>query len=256
MKCTLGTVGILSLFVSMIGCGISGQTSGSDAPTPEPAQLSELSPGVYYETVTLPSGDTLLYTISIPPGYDGTNPVPLVIALHYGGEVESFYGSGMIDDLIQPGLGGLGAILVAPDALGGGDWTTGTNEQAVEWLTRSILHSYAVDPRKVAITGYSMGGEGAWHIGGQHQDLFTAVVPVEGDPAGRNLEWTIPVYVIHSRDDQVIPIGPVEKHVQTLKDAGAMVKLRTVGGLTHYEVPEFAGVLQEVVPWLKGMWPE
>lgn len=50
--------------------------------------------------------------------------MPLEVALHYGDEVKSFYGGGMIDNLIQPGLGGLGAILVAPDALGGGDWTT------------------------------------------------------------------------------------------------------------------------------------
>lgn len=256
MKWLLGSVGITALAFSLIGCGSSGTTTGSSAATPEPAQLPELSPGVHYKSVTTPSGDMLLYTISVPPSYNATDPVPLVVALHYGGEVTSFYGGGMLDTLIGPALSGLGAILVAPDALGGGDWTARTNEQAVEWLTRSVLQSYAVDPRKVAITGFSMGGEGAWFIGGRHQDLFTAAVPLEGEPAGKGQEWIIPVYVIHSRADEIIPIGPVEEHVQELRDQGAMIKLRKVDNLTHYNVPAFASVLREAVPWLKGMWPE
>jgi dipeptidyl aminopeptidase/acylaminoacyl peptidase len=256
MKWLLGSVAIGAIFVSLIGCQLAGQTSSSNTPTSEPAQLPELPPGVHYETVITPSGDTLRYSISVPQNYKASNPVSLVVALHYGGEVKPFYGGGMIDVLIQPGLGKLRAILVAPDALGGGGWTTSKNEQAVEWLTRSILQSYAIDPRKVAITGYSMGGEGAWHIGGRHQDLFTAVVPVEGDPAGKRLEWKTPVLVIHSRDDEVILIGPVEKHVQNLQAQGGMITLRTVDGLTHYQVAEFARPLQQAVPWLKGMWPE
>jgi dipeptidyl aminopeptidase/acylaminoacyl peptidase len=256
MKRLLGSVVIGVIFASVIGCQLAGQTSPSNAPTSEPAQLPELPPGAHYETVSTPWGDTLRYSISVPPNYKTSSPVPLVVALHYGGEVKPFYGGGMIDSLIQPGLGKLGAILVAPDALGGGDWTTEQNEQAVEWLTRSILQSYAVDPRKVAITGYSMGGEGAWHIGGLHQDLFTAVVPVEGEPAGKRLEWKIPVLVIHSRDDEVVSIGPVEKHVQDLRAQGTLITLRTVDGLTHYQTAEFARPLQQAVPWLKGMWPE
>jgi predicted peptidase len=204
----------------------------------------------------MPSGETLHYSISVPPNYNGSDPVPLVVALHYGGEVKPFYGGGMIDILIQPGFEKLGAILVAPDALGGGDWTTSTNERAVEWLTRSILQSYAVDPKKVIITGYSMGGEGAWHIGGRHQDLFTAAVPVEGDPTGRHLEWKIPVFVIHSSADEVVPIGPVERQVQELRSKGAEITLRTVGGLSHYETEQFAKQLETAVLWLEGTWPE
>jgi predicted peptidase len=254
MKWFLGAIGILLLMASVVGCQTSDAGPESAAAALEPVELPRYGPGTRYETVTLPTGDTLRYTLFVPPAYNGTDPVPLVVALHYGGNVEPFYGGGMLDSLIKPGLGRLGAILVAPDVLGRGDWTTRTNEQAVVWLTRSILRSYTVDPSQVAITGHSMGGEGAWHIGGRHQDLFRAAVPIEGDPAGKGLEWTIPVYVIHSRDDEVVRLGPVEKHVKQLKGQGALVKLRIVDGPTHYEVEGFAGPLQEVVPWLKGMW--
>jgi predicted peptidase len=182
--------------------------------------------------------------------------VPLVVALHYSGEVTPHYGSGLIDGLVEPGLGELGAILVAPDALGGGDWTTSKNEHAVEWLTRSIVLSYAVDPKKVAVTGYSMGGDGTWFIGGRHQDLFTAAIPVEGEPPEKDVEWQIPVYVIHSTDDEIIPFGPVEEHIKRLKDQGVSVELNVVKGLTHYDTAAFAEPLQKAVPWLQAVWSE
>lgn len=256
MKFIYGAIGIISLVASMMACGSSGQSTSSTGPTAEPLQLPQFPPGVQHDSVALPSGDVLDYTISVPRSYDGTSPVPLVIALHYGGEVTPGYGAGLIEELIQPGLGSLGAILVAPDALGGDDWTSSANEQAVELLTRSILQGYEVDPQKVIITGYSMGGEGAWFIGGRHQDLFTVAIPIEGDPAGRNWEWKIPVYVLHSRDDEVIPIGPVEQHVQKLRNQGTLITLRAVNGITHYETEKFVGPLREAVPWLQALWPQ
>lgn len=48
-----------------------------------------------------------------------------------------------------------------PDSLGG-DWTTAQNGAAVVWLTRAIMKRYAVDPGKVVLSGYSMGGVGTW----------------------------------------------------------------------------------------------
>ncbi len=257
MKVLFGLVGLLVLIASSIACGAQGElATESAAPASEPAQLPGRSSGMHFDQTTTPSGSLLRYTLSMPRGYDANQPVPLIMALHYGGDVTPHYGAGLIDFLVEPGLGELGAIIVAPDALGGGDWTTSKNEQAVEWLTRSIMASYAVDPKKVAITGYSMGGEGAWYIGGRHQDLFTAVIPVEGDPAGKNLEWTVPIYVIHSWDDEIISSGPVEEHVKQLKEQGAPVELHMVSGLSHYETPAFALPLREAVPWLNAVWSE
>ena len=51
---------------------------------------------------------------------------------------------GWSDFRFEPALRELGAIVAAPDALGGGDWTTSQNEDAVLWLTRAIMNSYAV----------------------------------------------------------------------------------------------------------------
>src|SRR5206468_3374899 len=83
----------------------------------EPAQLHPVVPaGVRELTTRLPDGMIVRYTISVPEGYDPKKPVPLVIALHYAGRVEPFYGHGILDGLVGPAFAGLGAIVVAPDA--------------------------------------------------------------------------------------------------------------------------------------------
>ena len=50
--------------------------------------------------------------------------------------------------LLRPGLSGLGGILIAPDALGGG-WTDADNEKAAVWLTKSAMKTYEIDKKKV-----------------------------------------------------------------------------------------------------------
>ena len=161
-----------------------------DKPTrSEPVQLKVLSPGMHQQELALPAGKTrfsnLRYTISVPPTYDGKTKVPLVLALHYGGEVTPFYGRGVIEGLFGPGLRQLEPIIVAPDSLGG-DWSTAENEHAAIFLVQSIQKTYQVDERRILVAGFSMGGEGTWHIGGRNQDIFTAAMPVAGSEVGES----------------------------------------------------------------------
>lgn len=221
-------------------------------PPPEPVKFMQLQPGIHQETTSLPEGGNLRYTILVPAGYETGKPVPLILALHYGGTVKPFYGRGMIEGLIQPGLGELGAIIVAPDSLGG-DWQQPKNEEAVVWLARSIMKTYDIDPEKVLLTGFSMGGEGTWFVGARHADLFTAGLPIAGAPRNTQ-EWTLPIYVIHSSKDEVLPISLTEKRVPELKEAGVNIEFNKLNNLTHFQVAEYADELKKAVPWIKQAW--
>lgn len=222
-------------------------------PAPEASSLPERGPGVHQETIELPGGGTLRYTISVPAGYDAHDPAALVVALHYAGEVTPFYGRDVLDKLFAPALAALRPIIVAPDALEGGTWLTATNERAVIWLTRSVMKTYAIDPKRVLLTGFSMGGKGTWYLGGRHQDLFTAAIPIAGGPAGA-ADWRIPVLVIHAEQDEMLPIGPTRRHVEELRAKGARVELRAVAELTHYQTALYAGPLRDTVGWLMEVW--
>lgn len=244
---------LLLLGTLLAGCQKSDSQS-SVVLVPDPARIPPEGPGVHQLSVHMPPETTLRYTLSVPYGYDGSRLRPLIVALHYDGEVTPYYGKNMIDVLVKPAFDSLGAIMVAPDALEGGDWTTVTNEMAVVWLIRSLQKSYAIHPHKVLLTGFSMGGQGTWFIASRHKDLFSAALPIAGKPAGSDGGWTIPVYVIHSQNDEVVPLGPTRQHVDALKARGAKVELKAIAGVSHSQTFKYVGAMREAIPWLKRAW--
>ncbi len=72
-------------------------------------------PGIYEETLALKNTTTLRYTLSVPESFSPQQPVPLIIALHYGGTVTPWYGKGYLSILVEPALRELGAVMAAPD---------------------------------------------------------------------------------------------------------------------------------------------
>src|SRR5262245_22840348 len=94
-------------------------------------KMSILSQGTHNQVLAQKNGPPIHYAISVPPNYHG-EAVPLILALHFGGDPQGA-GRAMLDILIEPALGELGAIVVAPDSVGGG-WGTPANEQAVDAL--------------------------------------------------------------------------------------------------------------------------
>jgi len=192
------------------------------------------------------------YAISIPQNYSPSTRVPLVLALHYGGNPTGA-GRGVPEILVRPALAELGAIIVAPDSLAGG-WDSAANERAVNLLLDTVLASYSIDARKILVTGFSMGGSGAWHFASEYPERFSAAVPVAGTPPGSIEGWCLPVLAIHSRNDEVVPIGPTETRIAELRKSGARAELITLAGITHYETSRFVEGLRRAAPWLKEIW--
>ena len=239
---------VLLAAILAAGCVPSGPVT-----IPAAGTLPKLAAGTHKETVDVPGVGKLKYTIAIPANYSGSTPVPLILALHYGydGAVpEAHTGADMIE-AFRPGLEGFG-IFIAPDALGG-DWTDAKNEQAAVWLTQSAMKTYAIDPKRVIITGYSLGGEGTWYIGSRHQDVFTAAIPVAA-PVSGSTDWKIPVYSIHSQQDEIISHSAAKRHADAIKSKGGQIEFKSVSGLTHYDTPSYATYLGEGVKWLEGQW--
>jgi len=239
----------IAILIAALGCQPAGPVT-----IPAAGKLPQLAPGIHKETVEVPGVGSVKYTIEIPADYDNSTPAPLVLALHYGynGSVPDAYtGAGMIDDF-RPGLAALKAIVIAPDVLGG-DWTDAENEQAAIWLVQSAKETYAVDPKRVIITGYSMGGAGTWFIGSRHQDIFTAAIPVAAPVTG-STDWKIPVYSIHSQQDEIVSYSAAKKHADAIKTKGGKIEFKTVSGLTHYDSPSYAGAVGEGVKWVQAQW--
>ena len=214
-----------------------------------------VTPGLHSRTLVRENQPTVHYAISIPRNYSPSARVPLILALHFGvqGGSSSGVGGQVVEILIGPALKELGAIIVAPDSVRG-DWSSPENESAVNALLDTVLAGYRIDSKKIAVTGFSMGGAGAWHFAEKYPERFSAVIPVTGRPPASASEWRLPVFAVHSRDDQVAPIEPTETRIAELQQSGVNAKLIALNGITHFETYRFADGLRQAVPWLREIW--
>ena len=214
-----------------------------------------LAPGLHELKLARAGEPAINYAISIPANYSPAKPVPLILALHFGvgGGDAAGAGSDVVKILVGPALEGLGAIIVAPDSVRG-SWSTPENEKAVNALLDMVLARYTIDRKKIAVTGYSMGGAGSWHFAEKFPERFSAAIPVSGTPPESASGWRLPVFAIHSRDDQIAPFDPTEARIAELQKTGVNAKLIPLTGITHYEMDRFQDALRQAVPWLREIW--
>ena len=243
--CPLCTIMAFAL-LSVLPIGAAAQGAG-DRPV--------LAPGLHELTLARAGEPGVGYAISIPTTYSPSTPAPLMLALHYGiGNRDSTgVGADLVKGLIGPALVGLGAIIVAPDSVRG-NWSTSENEKAVNALLDMIMAHYAIDKKRVAVTGYSMGGTGSWHLAEKFPERFSAAIPIASRPPASAAGWRLPVLAIHSRDDQVVPFDPAAARIAELQKVGVNAKLIALTGIAHYEAGRFREPLREAIPWLQEVW--
>lgn len=201
-------------------------------------------PGVH-EIALSAEGQRRLLTVVVPEHPEGAR---VVVGLHfagYGGVPH--YATGYVEALLRPAAP-VGAVLIAPDCPSS-SWTTATSEAVVLALVDRVVTELDADPKRVVLTGYSMGGEGAWWIAARHPERFSAVVPVAARPAG---EVAIPLRAIHGERDELRAADGVRDAVDALVAAGRDARLRVLSGVTHYEttavVPALRETLRELLP--------
>jgi predicted peptidase len=216
---------------------------------PPPARAERL-------TFRTADGITITYGLSMPGGHDPRKPRPLVLVLHPGGERMPYYGDQVMRQIFLPGLGALDAIMVAPDCPTRA-WSDPAAEQAVTALIDRVIAAHAVDPRRILVTGYSLGGSGTWFLSSRHPDRYTAAIVLAGrteEPLERL--GKVPTYIIHSRDDEVVPFAQAERRAAELSSLGRVVKFEALQGPGHYAMRGYVGALQRASRWVADRWEE
>jgi predicted peptidase len=215
-----------------------------------PTATCSTSPGLYEL-----SFEGQHYTLSIPQAYSPDKPSPFILALHYAGHGSPYYSKAMITELIGPAFQSLDAIILAPDC-SAADWLQPQSEADVLALLDHIESSYAIDPHRKLVTGYSMGAMGAWHWAAARPKRFSAAIVMAGNPPQNYLEieWKTPIFVLHSHQDELMPIQASQKAVEQLQHQGADITMRALDGITHFEVYRYISPLRELIPWLQQKW--
>jgi phospholipase/carboxylesterase len=191
--------------------------------------------------------DGFLY---VPSGYRPDRPAPLALLLHgAGGEARRTL------DGLRPLADETGILLLAP-ASRSYTWDIVVQRHFgpdVLFIDRALAQTfarYAVDPKRVAIEGFSDGATYALSLGITNGGLFTHVLAFSpGFMAPAAQEGVPKIYISHGRQDQVLPIDACSRRlVPKLKEAGYDVRYHEFDG--PHTVPEdvireaFGGFLQ------------
>ena len=197
----------------------------------------------------------MTYAVSVPAGYDAAEPRPLILALHPGGSSGAYYGSSNMRRIFEPALRDWGAIVVAPD-VPTRRWTSDISDRGVMALLDHIVSTYAIDRSRVLVTGFSLGGRGTWFFATRHPDFFTAAIPIAGSPGDDDLAALggMPINIIHSRADEVVPFEPAEAAAQALESARATVRFTVLEGVGHFSMGGYAPSLREAGDWIREQW--
>jgi len=197
------------------------------------------------------------YTLSIPDDYSGEDAVPLVIVLHYGGHGIPYYGKYLLVDTVLPALKEIGAIFAAPDCPAS-DWTQPESEEFILELMEFVQREYKIDPRRILLTGYSMGGIGAWYLIKKFQEKFSAVLIMAAAPPEnlQDVNWGTPMYVIHGREDELFPVTNTTRAIVQLEELGGIIKYRILERASHYDANRYLTAIKDSIPWLMQVWDE
>ena len=214
------------------------------------------TPGMYNLTTQV-DGQTVYYTLRIPAGYNGDTALPVILCLHFGGQPTEFYGGRFLGLIPVPGFSSLSAILVAPTAHQRG-WAIPTGEAAAFAALAEVEQHLTVDTRRRVVMGYSMGGSGTWHMAAKFRQHFVAAIPIAGTPRQTELEKLrdLPLYVIHSQDDRIVPIDDDAKAVERLQAMRAPVEFARLPSGDHFDYRLVIAELRNVCTWLETVWQQ
>jgi predicted peptidase len=118
-------------------------------------------------------------------------------------------------------------------------------------LLEEILRDYPIDPKRIYITGVSMGGFGTWDLLARFPQRFAAAVPICGGGDERTAEKIkhIPMWVFHGAEDEVVSPKHSRRMVTAIQNAGGSPGYTEYPGIKHnswttaYKEPH-------LMPWL------
>ncbi len=89
-------------------------------------------------------------------------------------------------------------------------------------ILAAVEQEFPIDPDRRALTGWSMGGYGAWALAGAHPERWSAVLPVSGGglPAWPAEATDVRIWAIHGAEDSVVPAAQDRQMVDAVRAVG------------------------------------
>lgn len=211
------------------------------------------------------AGKTLPYQLMKPEKIDPAKKYPLVVFLHGAGERGTDNAAQLVHGVPQfaskENREKYPCFLIAPQCPVSAkwaevDWSANSHTMPKEvsepgrltlLLIETLLKEQPIDPKRIYITGLSMGGYGTWDLIVRKPNLFAAAAPVCGgaDEATAEKIKHIPIWCFHGGKDGVVKPERSRNMIAALEKAGAKPKYTEYPSVGHdswnpaYKDPEF-----------------
>ena len=184
------------------------------------------------------SGKVHRYAVYVPPDVERNARLPAILFLHGAGErgddgiAQTTVGIGPVVTKLQPQ-----AVVILPQCPLNEYWSMGAGSIAIRAL-HEAEQEFRFDPKRVALTGISMGGAGVWRLAAEYPVEFAALAPIcgwayEDAEAVANRVREIPTWIFHGTADDIVPVDASRSMAAALKALGADVRYTELPGVGH-----------------------
>ena len=206
------------------------QTYIKEEATAKPSEPSEPAPieGEFAELITgswkLAEHGKLPYAFYGAKDLDGSKKYPLVVSLHgKSSNNENGKQIGLARRFadknnysVRPCLI-LAPLCYQPHGGTGGGWSSDPGDETIDLIKDLVKKLPLVDPDRIYVIGYSMGGFGTWRFLKEESRLFAAGIPVAGYASGVGKLRSMPIWAFHGAKDNVVPVEGARNAADELK---------------------------------------
>lgn len=240
---------LVVLVIGLLGCGRDGQSVqrayGQDRYLSREGQID---------------GTSFRYRVYLPPNRKADENLPVMLYLHGAGNRGSDNESQLngLAEQIEANQSSINFIIVIPQCPPDRFWDEKLLIQANQALDDTVSE-FNADKNRLYLTGFSLGGYGAWSMAAMYTGKFAAIVPMSGRVLPRSSEMksissgisaltkaeepynafaarlgNTPTWIFHGAEDRVVPVESSRKIFAAMKGSGNQyVKYDEVAGAGH-----------------------
>jgi predicted peptidase len=193
-------------------------------------------------TISLTTGESakdvdVHYWLFLPAKYRHTEKSahkwPLVLYLHGAGErgsdlklVKSNGPSKIVESHHE-----FPFVVISPQCPANERWNPGLLGALVD----GVVAAHDIDPKRLYVTGLSLGGSGTWALLAKYPDKWAAAIPIcgGGKPDSAASFKDVPVWAFHCAKDPDVPVHKTTEMIEAMKQAGGKPKITLYPDAKH-----------------------
>ena len=199
------------------------------------------------------------YVLFVPHDYKKGTPTPTILFLHGAGETKAKEGAKQGQMPVKVGIGPaikkrektFPFLTIIPQAPVRGWQAGGESAKMALAILADVEKEYSVDPKRIYLTGLSMGGFGTWSLAAAMPDKWAAIAPIcgGGNPKMADKIKDISTWCFHGDADTAVKVQLSRDMIEAVKKAGGKPEYTEYPGVGHNSWDKAYGT-DELYEWM------